>query len=572
MENDSRKILTDELVNSELHWWNVPGITAGICKDGKVLQCEGFGCRDVSRKLPMTGETLGGIASCSKSFCSAVIASLVDEGVLDFDRPVHEYLPELEFMDPAATKECTLRDMLYHRTGLAGHDAMWPDATITRKEYLRRIRFLEPNVPFRYKAQYSNTIYNLAGIVAEEVTGTRYEDLVQQRILDPLGMSHTTLSVRTMRETTNWAAGYLERAPRPEEERSDPDAWLKGLEEMPGWEMNVGVPAAGVNSCPADMLKWITLHLQNGMYEGRQLFSRQVMDELHTPGEVMSAFPWRFPEVPGIGDYGMAWKTTVYRGRILRYHCGEIEGYSSIECFLPDENLGMFLLCNRHAPVTPFLLGLVYTAIDRALGLTPIDWPARLHPYLNVNDGSCEGWKLDLCGDSSPKTGLTASGCGSASAETVPDGIAAADNQQTNPAERPDDSLCPFRHANAECIGSYHSDAYGTYRICEKDGRLCLVYKDWILPLEHLSGNLFKVPELKEDTLFIDMPLQFTEESVQSENGMTDSAGSESASTIQTGRTNDKITGRIDDKIVGRIAGFTLRLERTVKPVYFRKI
>ena len=166
------KILTDEFVNRELQWWNVPGVTLGICQGGKTIQTDGFGYRDIGKKLPMTGDTLGGIASCSKSFCSAVIASLVDEGVLDYDRPVHEYLPELEFYDPTATRECTLRDMLCHRTGIVGHDAMWPDAAITRKEYLRRIRFLEPNKPFRYEAQYSNTIYNLIGIIAEEVTGS----------------------------------------------------------------------------------------------------------------------------------------------------------------------------------------------------------------------------------------------------------------------------------------------------------------------------------------------------------------------------------------------------------------
>lgn len=525
------KILTDEFVEGELRWWNVPGVTLGICQNGSALQVEGFGFRDIAERLPMTGETLGGIASCSKSFCSAVIASLVDEGVLDFDRPVHDYLPGLSFYDETATKECTLRDMLYHRTGIAGHDAMWPDDTITRKEYLRRIRFLEPNEPFRYKAQYSNTIYNLIGIVAEEVTGKKFEDLVQERILTPLGMTHTVLSVAAMRGTSNWAKGYLERTPVPESGKSS-QPWLTGLTEMPAWEMNVGVPAAGVNSCPADMLKWLTLHLQNGQFEGKQLYSTRVMDEMHTPAVVMSAFPWRFPEVPGIAEYGMAWKTTIYRGLALRYHCGEIEGYSSIECFLPGQNFGMFALCNHHAPVTPFLMELVYTAIDRALGLPAIDWADRLHPYQNDNTGSCEGWKLDLCsgGDSdSAKADLSEMDAASAENHAPDSSAASADGSA---------SAIPagFRHSAAECAGSYRSDAYGVYRICEKDSRLFLAYKAWLLPLEHLTGNLFRVPELKEDTLFIDMPLQFTEDAAH------------------------------------KITGFTLRLERTVSPVFFQKL
>lgn len=540
MSNDD-KILTEDFVNNELHWWNIPGVTIGICQGGKTLQAEGFGYRNVAQKLPMTADTLGGIASCSKSFCAAVIASLVDEGVLDFDRPVHDYLPELEFMDPAATNECTLRDMLYHRTGLAGHDAMWPDASITRNEYLHRIRFLEPNVPFRYKSQYSNTIYNLAGIVAEEVTGVRYEDLVQKRILDPLGMKHTTLSVYAMRRTDNWAAGYLERIVRPEADRSRTDTWLSGLEEMPGWEMNVGVPAAGVNSCPTDMLKWITLHLQNGIYEGKRILSRHVCEEMHTPAVVMSAFPWKFPEVPGIGEYGMAWKTTVYRGLAMRYHCGEIEGYSSIECFLPDQDFGMFVLCNHHAPVTPFLLELVYTAIDRALGLSYIDWAERLHPYLNNNSGSCEGWKLDLCKDIDNKD-----------AYSVSSFTHTGNTPQAHAGSVADISPAAFSHGNAECVGEYRSEAYGIYRIREENGRLFLSYKQWLLPLEHMAGSLFRVPELKEDTLFIDMPLRFVEEKESRQNNSSFPADSHA-----------------DDN---KITGFTLRLEQSVAPIYFQKL
>lgn len=519
------KILTDEFVNRELQWWNVPGVTLGICQGGKTIQTDGFGYRDIGKKLPMTGDTLGGIASCSKSFCSAVIASLVDEGVLDYDRPVHEYLPELEFYDPTATRECTLRDMLCHRTGIAGHDAMWPDATITRKEYLRRIRFLEPNKPFRYEAQYSNTIYNLIGIIAEEVTGIRFEDLVQQRILAPLGMKRTVLSASAMRKTDDWAKGYLERTPIPPEKKSE-QVWLSGLEEMPAWEMNVGVPAAGVTSCPSDMVKWLMCHLQNGQYQGKQLFSRHVMDEMHAPAVVMSAFPWTFPEVPGISEYGMAWKTTVYRGMILKYHCGEIEGYSSIECFLPAQDFGIFVLCNHHAPITPFLLELVYTAIDKTLGLSSIDWAARLHPYLNDNTGSCQGWKEDFCNITA--SGLTASGR-AASDESQADHCSCGKKAGVSDA-------VPFSHSAEECVGEYRSDAYGTYGICLKDGNLCLAFKGWFLPLSPISGNVFRVPELKEDTLFIDMPLAFTEDE------------------------NHKING------------FTLRLERTVKPILFRRI
>ena len=97
----------------------MPGFSYGVMKDGKVLTKGGYGYRDVEKRLPADEKTLYGIASCSKSFNSCLIAMLVDDGLLDYDKPIREYIPEFEMYDPFASKEVTLRDMLTHRTGLA---------------------------------------------------------------------------------------------------------------------------------------------------------------------------------------------------------------------------------------------------------------------------------------------------------------------------------------------------------------------------------------------------------------------------------------------------------------------
>ena len=146
-----------------MEYWGIPGFSYGVMKDGKVLTKGGCGYRDVEKKLPADENTLYGIASCSKSFNSCLIAMLVDDGILDYDRPIREYIPEFAMYDEFATRDCTLRDMLTHRTGLAPHEAMWPDPGITKRDLLMRLRYLKPNAPFRTVTQYNNTIYSAIG-------------------------------------------------------------------------------------------------------------------------------------------------------------------------------------------------------------------------------------------------------------------------------------------------------------------------------------------------------------------------------------------------------------------------
>ncbi|MBQ6238738.1 MAG: GNAT family N-acetyltransferase [Firmicutes bacterium] len=480
-------------VEEELAYWNIPGVTIGVTDRSHTLWLEGFGKRNLATGEPMTGRSIGCIASCSKAFVSAAVALLVDEGKLSYDTPIQQIYPDFALMDPIASKECTLRDMLYHRTGIAGHDAMWPDPGLTRDEYMRRCRYLEPNMPFRSVSQYSNTIYNLIGCIVERAAGMPYEDFVRTRILEPLGMDRTSLEVARMRQDPDYATGYFckTRASEPE--------------EMEPWEMDIGNPAAGINAGAEDMMKWLRLHLADGFSQdgpscGTRLFSENVMQEMHQPAVHLSAFPWRFPEVPGFGLYGMAWKTMVYRGLAIRYHCGEIEGYCCIQLFVPDKGIGMFVLTNRHAPVTPFLMEIVYTLIDRMFGYPEVDWVSRLHPYAETFDGSCDDWDRNLMTE-----------------EPV---------RRTHPS-----------HAVEDYAGIYENPAYGRFEVLLKDGQLLLAYKKWKLPLEHFHYDTFRVRGLKEDTVYMTVPMTF-----------------------------------YYDERSGRINAFTLLLERTVPPVRFTKV
>ena len=455
-------LLDDGFVQEQMAYWNIPGTALAICLDDQLIFEKGYGVRNLKTGAPMTPETLGCIASGSKSFTSGVLALLADEGRLDFDRPVREYIPDFAMMDPFASQEVTVRDMLYHRTGLADHDATWPAPGVSREEYMHRLKFLAPDRPFRSTAEYNNVMYGILGHIAERISGQTWEELVRGRILDPLGMKRTCLTVGQMRADSDFAVGYFER------DRGGV------LEEMPPWEMGVAAPAAAVNSCAKEMINWLRLHINGGLFEGRRLFSEAVMEELHRGAVDMRLLPWHWDEVPAYGRYAMGWKVTFYRGMEVTFHTGEIEGYCAMEAFIREKKLGFMLMVNRHKPCSPYMFTLAYTIIDRALGLPAVDWPARLRAFDGKFGGTHYHWKVDLM----PGTPVPG---------TFP----------THPRE--------------QYTGLFQNEGYGQLQVAAEEGgdSLTLVYKGWRLPMEHFHYDTFRVRDIKEDTLFVTAPLTY---------------------------------------------------------------
>ena len=164
-----------EMANAGLELWESPSVSVGVVKDGKVVFCEGFGSRDVAKNLPANGETLYQIGSCSKAFTAALVSILVDQGKLDWDTPIVQYVPDIRFYDDFTTESVTLRDLLSHRTGLPRHEYSWYGTDFDKEQLVHNLRHLEPNQPIRSKFQYNNQCFILAGYIVERVTGKSFE-------------------------------------------------------------------------------------------------------------------------------------------------------------------------------------------------------------------------------------------------------------------------------------------------------------------------------------------------------------------------------------------------------------
>ncbi|MCC6539486.1 MAG: beta-lactamase family protein, partial [Bryobacterales bacterium] len=197
----------DELVERAMRHWQVPGLAIAVVRDGKVAHSASYGLRDRERKLPVTAKTMFGIGSITKSVTVLALASLADEGKLNWDRPVRDYAPDFRLHDPMASDRATLRDLVSHRTGLPRHDGMWFTG-LDRHGIFARLRYLEPSRDFRAAYQYNNVMYMAAGVVGERIAGRSWETLVRERVLAPVGMAAANFSVADAEKTGDWARNY----------------------------------------------------------------------------------------------------------------------------------------------------------------------------------------------------------------------------------------------------------------------------------------------------------------------------------------------------------------------------
>src|SRR5271165_1646343 len=195
----------DAFAKQALRDWKCDGFAIAVIEDGKVILSKGYGLRDVKKNLPVTEKTLFAIGSSTKSFTVTSMGVLVDEGKLDWDKPVRDYLPDFRLWDQFATERMTPRDLVTHRSGLPRHDLMWYNSPFSREELFARLRYLEPNKDFRTTFQYQNLMFLTAGYLAGQVADMSWEDYVRKVIFQPLGMSSSNFSVTDSQKTSEYS-------------------------------------------------------------------------------------------------------------------------------------------------------------------------------------------------------------------------------------------------------------------------------------------------------------------------------------------------------------------------------
>jgi CubicO group peptidase (beta-lactamase class C family) len=443
----------DELVKRGLESLNAPGVAVAVVKDDEVILAKGYGFRNVEKELPMTPDTLLAIGSASKAFTTFAMGTLVDEGKLDWETPVHNYIPWFKLYDLFASQHLTPRDLVTHRSGLPRHDLVWyNNYQASREEFVRRLAYLKPTADLRQRFQYNNLMFLTAGYLVEVLTEQPWEDAIRSHVLEPLGMERTNFSVVDSQKDDDYALPYREE-----------DGEIK---RIPFRNItNIG-PAGSINSCVNEMSQWLLVHLNNGIIDGKSIINAQTLEDMHLAHMPTGGTP-AIPEVTP-ADYGMGWFVDTYRGHSRIHHGGNIDGFSAVVSMLPKDGLGFVVLANKNGAALPELL--IRHAADLILGLDPKDWIGL------AAESKAKGEKVEEEAEKKKETRRITG---------------------THPAHRFEDYT-----------GDYNHPGYGDVHVFQKNGSLFFTYNEITTPLEHWHYETFNGKKA-DDPTFMDMKLTF---------------------------------------------------------------
>jgi len=444
----------DAYMSKVLKDWNTAGIGVGVVVNDKLVFAKGYGYRDYEKKLPFTPATVCPIASNTKLFTAVAAGMLVEEGKLNWDKPVRESVPTIRFNNEQLNNTVTLRDMLSHRTGVTRHDSIWYKSDFTRKELFDRLKYLEPQEPMRQAFLYNNLMFAAVGHMIELQSGKRWEDFVRERILNPLDMKATSYSISDMTRQPDFGVPFTEKRDSFE------------LYKIPYYEDIDGVaPCGAIASNIEDISHWLIALMNDGKYKGRQLLPAEVLKATLEPA---IALPNTMTESLGYWEilnaaYGMGRQTASYRGHLMTFHGGDLPGFHSQVSFMPREHTGVIVLViGDHA--APLYNVVSYNVYERLLGMDQTPWSER---RLAMRLKSKEAAKQARA---------------KAGEDRVPN---------TKPS-----------HGLADYVADYENPAYGVMKIGLKDNQLQFDFHKMRMPMTQFHYDRFDTLDDERDGKF----------------------------------------------------------------------
>ena len=347
--NQSTEKSIDAAVERAMKVFQVPGMAVSVVHNGEVVYSKGHGIREIGQEDRVDNNTLFQIASVSKAFTAASLALLADEGKLDWEDKVIDYLSDFRMYDAWVTREFTIRDLLTHRSGLglgAGDLLFWPAADTSIGEVIRAMRHLKPVSSFRSQYDYDNLMYAIAGEVIARVSGMPYADFVESRLFAPLGMNDC-------RANSSHSRGI--------ENKATPHILLGGeLQVTTSGESDLMAAAGGIQCSAAGMTHWLSMWLSKDTQQQDQkpgdqpLISPEQIEELLAP---VTLLPIKDLMKDNAGShmsaYALGWRVSTFYGQPIYSHGGLLWGMTSFTAMLPEKNLAVFVSNNQMTAAPP---------------------------------------------------------------------------------------------------------------------------------------------------------------------------------------------------------------------------
>ena len=324
----------DRVLNEILTRWGVPGMGVGIVADGQVAYARGFGVQSLDSGAPVTPDSLFCIASITKCFVATRVMQLVEQGKLDLDVPLVQYLSDFRLDDERYT-QITLRQILSHTSGMPDMDEAEYDALVANPEY-------DEGAPERYvrslanrkmvaspgeRFAYSNIAYNVLGYLIAKISGQTLEQSMQEQVLRPAGMPDSTLF-------------YPEVPPH---RLALPHLRLPEMVVNPVYPYHrADAPASFLHSSVIEMCHWAMANLQRGIYQGQRILTPESYDLMWAPIARRDNPPFR-------EEMGLGWALGHYEGMRTVGHGGGGFGWTCFLALLPEINSAAVVLANEES-------------------------------------------------------------------------------------------------------------------------------------------------------------------------------------------------------------------------------
>ena len=269
-ESDIDVDAIDRFVAEALAEYGVPGAAVAVVHRGETVLAQGYGVRSIEGDDPVDANTVFQLASNTKPMTAFTYGTLVDEGIAEWTTPASALLTDLRLMDEYAAVHANPIDLLSHRAGFPEFFGdLLGDLGYDRAEVMRRLRYVQPGHEFREVAAYSNLGFFLVGEMITQLTGAPWEEAMQARLFEPLGMTRSGPSIASRPADGNMSANH---------------AMVDGsLATVPVDDHGVTGAAGSAISTASDMARWMNALLAGGTVDGQQVIETETVQTMFNP-------------------------------------------------------------------------------------------------------------------------------------------------------------------------------------------------------------------------------------------------------------------------------------------------
>ena len=323
MTVDDVSAFLDGFMPLQLSREDIAGAVVVVVKDGKILFAKGYGYSNVEKRIPVSADnTLFRPGSISKLFNWTAVMQQVEQGKLDLDRDVNDYL---DFkIPPTYTKPITLRDIMTHTPGLEEtvQELFVPDAAhLTPLDQYLKAHLPRRIFPPGTTPAYSNYATALSGYILQRVSGESFDEYIDNHIFHPLGMTHSTV-----------------RQPLPKDlQPLMSNGYQAASEPAKPFEFVEATPAGSSSVAGADMARFMIAHLQDGKFEKSQILGPETAKLMHAR---------QFANLPDMNGMALGFYEETRNGHRIIGHGGDTQYFHSDLHLILDQGVGFFISYN----------------------------------------------------------------------------------------------------------------------------------------------------------------------------------------------------------------------------------